>query len=102
MNKYLKALLICMMIWAVYHTIRDIFQVIFQIHHPLVDILHFSNGRSLSFLGPFWSRYWEFPLEIPIFFLSLYGLKSGKFIPAGVMVLGLYLVFFAAWVYLAF
>ncbi len=62
MNKYWKFIFIILLIWSIYHLIRDIFTDISGIHNPLFDFGH------REYLGTYWCsfycQYTTFPLEI--------------------------------------
>lgn len=86
-----------------YHLVRDIFQDIFNIHSPLIDIVYYrldpdklpSYLTWLNFGG--YRKYYTFPIEILLLFLIPKAIKQNTFTKVDGLVIVLTLFFVITW-----
>lgn len=76
MNKFWRLVFIVLLIWSIYHLVRDISTDIFEIHNAFVDFAH-KNYPGKYWCGSY-CKYTTFPLEIFNIIATVIVLKRNK------------------------
>lgn len=98
-----KKLLLIILIWSVYHLLRDTLSDIFGIHNWFTQILHYDLEKSKlpkelmwSDLGG-WRKYSTFPIEIFLIIVTPKAIRDQRWTRKDTLILSVVVLTFLFW-----